>query len=97
PEHGRRPVGGIVVDEGPAAAHRVLHVSERGRLAAVVVVLAAYRQRYAPALGYDDARRPDLDVELVDFPGLQGLLLVVRVEPPVRQRPLGIELSVRRA
>src|SRR5882672_2009114 len=64
-----RPVAEVVVDEGPAAAHRVLHIGERCRLAAVVVVLAAYRQRDAPALGHDDAGRPDLDVELDNFPG----------------------------
>src|SRR5258705_337393 len=71
PEDRERPVGGIVVDERPAAAHRVLHVGERCRLAAVVVVLPAYCQRDAPALGHDDTGRPDLDVELDDLARLE--------------------------
>src|SRR5882672_9716753 len=71
-----RPVGGVVVDERPAAAHRILHVRERRRLAAVLIVPAAYRQRDAVARRHHDAGRPDLDVELVDLSGDERLFLV---------------------
>ena len=91
------PVGGIVVDERPATAHRVLHVRQRRRLAAVVVILAAYRKRDAVARRNDDARRPDLDVELDNLARNERLLLVVGVERTVRQRAPGIELPVRSA
>src|SRR2546427_4109414 len=68
-EHRQRPVGGVVVEEGAAAFHGVLHVRERRRLALVLVVLASDGERDAPAGRHDDAGRPDLDVELDYFPG----------------------------
>src|SRR5712691_11616576 len=67
-EHRRRPVGGVVVEEGAAAFHGVLHVRERRRFALVLVVLAPDGERDAPAGRHDDAGRPDLDVELDYFP-----------------------------
>src|SRR5882724_8635381 len=76
-EHLRRPVVGVVVHEGAAALHRVLHVGKRRRLAFVFVVLAADGQRDAVAGRHHDAGRPDLDVELDRRAGRERLLLVV--------------------
>src|SRR5260221_7958572 len=51
-EHRRRPVGRVIVREGAAALHRVLHVRERRRLAFVLVVAAADAERDAIAGGH---------------------------------------------
>src|SRR2546430_11409070 len=96
-EHLRRPVGRVVVHEGAAALHRVLHVGKRRRLACVFVVLAAQGQRHAVAGRHDDAGRPDLDVELDRRAGRERLLLVVGMPGAVRPRELRIELAVRGA
>src|SRR5882762_10049872 len=69
-EDRKGPVGWVVVDEGPAAAHRVFHIGEGRRFPAVLVVFSADRQRDAVTRRDDDAGRPDLDIELDHFAGL---------------------------
>src|SRR3990172_1476795 len=93
-ENRRRPVGLVVVHERAAAAHRILHVGERRRLALVFVVLAADGERDAVALRHHDAGWPDLDVELVGLPGLERLLPVMSMVGAVRSRELLVKLAI---
>ena len=86
-EDRRRTVGLVVVLEGAATAHRVLHVRQRGDLAVIHIVLAAQQQFHRVALGYDDAGRPDFDVEFIDFARCQRLVFVVRVIRPGLESP----------
>ena len=60
----------------------------------VVQQAAADAERHAPARGHDDARRPDLDVQLHCLSGKQFLQLVVRVPRSVRQTPRRVQFSV---
>src|SRR5438105_15723464 len=96
-ENVRRPVSLVVVREGSAAAHRMLHVRETRRRLVVLIVAATDAKRDAIALRHRDAGRPDLDVELDHFAGLERLLLVVRVIGTVGPRQLAVELAVRGA
>src|SRR2546423_11286296 len=89
-----RPVGLIVVDERSAAAHDVLHVRKRCAGPVVLVILAAYRECDAVTGGHDDARRPDLDIELDGLARCEGLKLVVRMVWPVRQTQCRIEFTM---
>src|SRR6266850_7617270 len=52
-EHGGGPVGLVVMCEGAAALHRMLHVRERGCGLVVLVVAAADAERDAIAEGHD--------------------------------------------
>src|SRR6266487_4501488 len=90
-----RPVGFVVVDEGSAAAHGIFHIGEGRSFPVVLVVFSADRERDAKSRRHDDAGRPDFEVELDDFAGLQGLLLVVGVVRTVMQRAHWIELPLR--
>ena len=91
----RGTIAGIVVlERTDAGEHRPERAEPGGRPAGIFVIAPAYRQSDAMAGGYDDAGRPDLDVQLVDLAGLQRLLLVVRVVRAVRQRERRVELSL---
>src|SRR5205809_71846 len=90
-----RAVELVIVDEGPAAAHWVFHIGEGRGFPVVLVVFSADRERDAKSRRHDDRGRPDLEVELDDFAGLQGLPLVVGVVRTVMQRTRRIELPLR--
>src|SRR3954468_6506110 len=89
-----RPVGRVVMREGAAALHRMLHVRERGRGFVVLVVAPADVERDPVARGDDDAGRPDLDVELDRFSRFQFLKLIMGVIGPVGKRALRVELTM---
>src|SRR5258706_14232455 len=55
-----RPIGLVVVDEGPATTHGIFHVGEGRCFAVVLVVPSADRERDAIARPDDDAGRPEL-------------------------------------
>src|SRR6201999_3977212 len=79
-EHIARPISRIIVPEwtnsGPYPAVGIFRTAG---LAGVNIVFAADRQRDAISGRYDDAGRPDLDIDLVDLPRLERLHLVMGV------------------
>src|SRR5215472_17917486 len=73
----RGAVDRIVVQERPAARELVLEVGQPpAARTAILVVLAADRERDAMAGRHDDRGRPDLDVELDHLALPEGLLAV---------------------
>src|SRR5690606_38739378 len=95
-EYGRWPVPRIVMGERTNAGPHFAESFDAGtRLAGEYVVLSAHRQREPVPRRHDDAGRPDLDVDLVDFARGELLFLVVCVIGTIRQRQLRIELAMR--
>src|ERR1041385_2392081 len=64
-----RAVARVVVNERADAALRVADARDKDRLAGRLVVAAAHGESKTETRGYDDARGPDLDVELHRFAG----------------------------
>src|SRR5260221_8512391 len=95
-EDRRRTVARIIMQERPAAAQLVLEVRQpRSGRFLPFIVSSPYAERQSVARGYDDARRPDLDVELHHLAGLERLRLVGGVGRPVLGRAPRSELAVR--
>src|SRR5215470_18589537 len=81
-----RSISRIVVLEGPDAGEDGAERAEAlSRTSWIFVVASAHRQAETMAGRDHDARRPDLDVELVHLTGRERLLLVVRVVGPIGQ------------
>ena len=74
------------MQERAAAGERVLECrqADLSDPPGVHVIAAAYGQCEAVAGRHHDARRPDLDNELVDLPGRERLGVIVGVEGPIR-------------
>src|ERR1043166_8710627 len=92
-----RAVARVVVNERADAALRVADARDKDRLAGRLVVAAAHGESKTETRGYDDARGPDLDVELHRFAGSEFLGFIVAVPGPVRQALLRVELALRGA
>src|SRR5262245_53675722 len=66
-EYSGRAIVEVIVHEGPAAAHDVLHVRQRCSWTVVFVISPADRERHAVATWNYDASGPDFDVQFCNF------------------------------
>ena len=86
-KNGGRPVARVIVAEGAHSGEFRIEVTQAPRRpAGPFVITPAHGEPDAIALRNDNACRPHLDVEFIDFPRRQLLDLIVRVIGPVRQR-----------
>jgi hypothetical protein len=95
-KHGCRTIERVVVEEGPTTGELVLEGAQRRmpEIALVLVVIASDSESEAEAGWSYDRGRPDLDLELVDLAGRQGLDAIVGVIGPVGEGELRVEVSV---
>src|SRR5258708_4069184 len=93
----RRSIALFGVQKRTDAGHPVHCVGNSGVAEIVTVVVAPHIQTEAVARRNDDRGRPDLDTQLARTVRLGRLRLVMRMDRPVGQGLLRIQLAMRRS
>ena len=77
PENFGRPIPRIVVTKYPATVPVGVRAELHAGIARIYVVRTANGERYAAAFGYNDAGRPNLNVNFIRFSGLERLFSII--------------------
>ena len=90
------PSVALVWVKRPRAAERIHEAGGRGGVRRSLEIFAPHRERQATTGGQDDARGPELDIQLVSFARCEWLERVVGVIRSIRRAEMLIQAAMAR-